>query len=175
MSEEGRQLLMDGIDRNDLTLIQSNTFRENIDHRIKIYYSGSSPKAYINVGGGVVSAGRHVYKRMLKPGLVRSEPHPPGKIDSVVHRFINERIPVIHLDNVEMLAKEHGFPLHPTAMPSIGEGKVYSRKEYNRWLAGSVLAAIILTLYIFSRSDRGFRIMEAISRKEDQGPPELMI
>lgn len=175
LTEEGRRFLLEGIERNGLTLIQSDTLRENIDSRMKLYFCCGSPKAYINVGGSVVSAGRYPFRRRLKPGLIRAEQIPPGKNDSVVNRFMNEGIPVIHLDSVERLARRYGLPLHPTKIPSIGEGKIYSRKEYNPWLSGGVLLAILLTLYIFSRSDRGFRIMQAISRKEDQSPPELMI
>ncbi len=175
LTEEGRRFLLEGIRRNGLTLIRSDTLREDIDSRMKYYFCCGPPRVYINVGGSVVSAGRYPFRRMLKPGLTRTEQIPLGKNDSVVNRFMNEGIPVIHLDNVETLAKRYGLPLHPTRIPSIGDGTIYSRKEYNPWLSAGVLLAIFLTLYIFSRSDRGFRIMQAISRKEDQGPPELMI
>jgi len=175
MPEEGRKFLLKAIERNGLTLIQSDTVRENIESRMKIYFCCGTPKAYINVGGSVVAAGKYSLRKKLKPGLIQSEPAPPGKTDSVVNRFMNEGIPVIHLDKVERLARHYGFPLSPTEIPSVGEGRIYSRKEYNSWLAGGVLLAILVILYIFSRSDRGFRIMQAISRKEDQSPPELMI
>ncbi len=175
LTEEGRRFLLEGIERNGLTLIQSDTLRENVDSRMKLYFCCGSPKVYINVGGSVISAGRYPFRRRLKPGLIRLESTPPGKNDSVINRFMNEGIPVIHLDNVEKLARHYAFPLHPAKIPSVGQGKIYFRKEYNPWLAGGVLLAILLTLYIFSRTDRGFRIMQAISRKEDQSPPELMI
>lgn len=175
MNEEGRRLLSKGIERNGLTLIGSDTFHKNVDARMKIYFRSGSPKAYINVGGSVVSAGRYSFRKSLKPGLIRPDDVPPGKADSVVKRFMNEGIAVIHIDQVERLARHYGFPLRPSKIPSVGEGKIYSRKEYNPWLTAVVLAAILVTLYIFSRSDRGFRIMQAMSRKEDQSPPEMMI
>ncbi len=175
MNKEGRQLLLKGIERNGLTLIEADTFHENVDSRMKIYFHSGSPKAYINVGGSVVSTGRYSFRKTLKPGLIPSDTTPPGKADSVVKRFINEGIPVIHIDKVESLARNYGFALRPSKIPAVGEGKIYSRKEYNPWLTAAVLAAIFVTLYIFSRSDRGFRIMQAMSRTEDQSPPELMI
>lgn len=175
MPEEGRRLLLKGIERSGLTLIESDTLRENINSRMKIYFCCGSPKAFINVGGSVISVGKYGFRKKLKSGLIESGPTPPGKVDSVANRFMSEGIPVIHIDKVETLARHYGFPLRPTKIPPVGEGKIYSRMEYNSWLAGAVLLAILLTLYIFSRSDRGFRIMQAMSRKEDQNPPELMI
>lgn len=175
MTEEGRRLLLKGVERNGLTLIRSDTLRRDIDARMKIYYCCGSPKAYVNVGGSVVSAGKYHYRKRLQPGLIRPEHIPPGRADSVVIRFMNEGIPVIHLDRVEKLAARYDFPLHPMRMPSVGEGKIYFRNEYNPWMAGGILSVVLFTLYIFSRSDRGFRIMQAVSRKEDQSPPEPMI
>jgi hypothetical protein len=54
-------------------------------------------------------------------------------------------------------------------------GTLYFQRAYNLWLAGAVLAAIIAGLYLFSRSDWGFRILQTTSHREDSGPPEPMV
>jgi poly-gamma-glutamate system protein len=175
MTEKGRQYVLQAIERNDLQTIGARTIRENIDERMAIYFKTSPPKVFVNVGGGRISAGARPFKVLLRPGLLPSDLPADIKADSVIRRFIKEGIPVIQLWNIRALAREHGFPVAPTSMPAIGEGMIYYRKAYNVWLAGGVLLGIILGLYVFSRSDWGFRMLQASSRREDMGPPEPMV
>ncbi len=175
MTEKGRQTILEAIKMNGLSLIQTQTLKENIDQRMGIYFEKASPKVYINVGGGRVAAGMRPFKVLLKPGLLPSEMPTEIKADSIILRFMKERIPVIHLWNIKELARHYGLPTPPTAMPVVGEGKIYSRAHYNKWLAAGILLAIIGGLYIFSRSDWGFRIWQASSRREEMGPPEPMV
>jgi hypothetical protein len=60
-------------------------------------------------------------------------------------------------------------------MPAVGEGRIYYDTRYNKWLAGAILFGIIFGLSIFSRSDWGFRMLQASSRREEIGPPEPMV
>ena len=167
-------MILDAIHRNGLAMINFSKVREDIDERMNIYSRSSTPKVYINVGGGVASAGIRPAKRFLKTGLLRGD-LPPGRgTDSVIHRFVDQGIPVIHLENVRLLAKAYGLPQDPAAMPKVGEGTIYYNKEYNLWLAGSLLAAIIFGLYIFVRVDWGFQMLRAAA-KEEVGPPEPMV
>ncbi len=72
-------------------------------------------------------------------------------------------------------AGRYGLAITPSAIPPIGEGRLYYRRGYNRWLAASILLGILGGLYIFSRSDWGFRLLQVSSRKEELGPPEPMV
>lgn len=175
MTEKGRALILQGIKRNGLSLLEANTIRENIDRRMTFYLRDQHPKVLINVGGGIVSTGVRTYKVFLTPGVIFEEQEGSRNVDSVILRFLREEIPVIHLGNVEQLAKHYGLPVAPTSTPPVGDGRIYVRTEYDRPLAGGILAVIFIALYLIVRSDRGFRMMQSLSRKEDEGPPELMI
>jgi poly-gamma-glutamate system protein len=175
LTEKGREELLLAIERNGLPLLKARTIRQNVDERMAIYFKGDPPKAYINVGGGRVSAGPRPFKVLLKPGLLPPQLSTDMRGDSVIRRFLKERIPIIQLWNIRALAHEYGLPLAPASTPAVGEGEVYYRTGYNRWLAGTILAVIICSLYLFSRSDWGFRILQASSRPEEIGPPEPMV
>jgi poly-gamma-glutamate system protein len=174
MSKKDREFLIKAIERNGLTRIRSATLHENVHHRMRIYYEGTAPKAFVNVGGGVVSVGKRPYRKLLKSGVV-SESQEVEKTDSLVNQFFKDGIPVIHLENVKRIAERYGLELLPWKIPATGEGSIYLREEYDPRLAAIVLLAIIVILYIFTKSDLGFRIFQATSRKEEPGPPEPMI
>jgi len=175
LTEKGRAEILQAISRNGLTLIKSTSIHEDIDHRMAIYFSKTRPKAYLNVGGGRAAAGIRPFKRLLKPGLLFSDLPAGQRTDSVIRRFLKEGVPVIHLGEAKELARQYQMPISPTTMPKVGEGSVYYQKTYNLWLTGAILLAIILGLYVFARSDWGFRVLQAAPHKTDVGPPEPMI
>ena len=61
-------------------------------------------------------------------------------------------VPVIHVTQIKQLARAHGLPLRPGSIPRVGEGTVYVRPEYNRWLAALALVTIAAVLFAFARS-----------------------
>ncbi len=173
MTEEGRGMIVKAIRRNGLEMVKAASLEENIEERMRIYFEHGTPRAYINVGGGVASAGVRSARVFLKPGNLPELPAGNGR-DSVIHRFLREKIAVIHIENVKLLAREYGLPLGPGDIPEVGDGGVYHERKYNRWLAGGVLALILAGLYIFGRVDWGFRMLKA-SKSEELGPPEQMV
>jgi poly-gamma-glutamate system protein len=175
MPQGGKDLLVKAMERNGLTPIQFHAVHENVDQRMRIYYKNGVPKVFINVGGGVIAVGKRAYKKILKPGLMFSQPKTEQRANSVMYRFLDERIPVIHLENVKTVAEQYDLDLRPAKMPAIGEGTIYFSKEYNPLLAAIILLAIVSMLYIFARSTLGFRISQAASHKGELGPPEPMI
>ncbi len=84
-------------------------------------------------------------------------------------------MPVVHLVDVEELARQYGLPIAPKTMPAVGDGKIFVRAEYNLWLAGGVLVAILLSLYAFIRSEWGFRLIHSSARKKGADYLEPMI
>ena len=184
MSEATRATLKKGIERSGLPSIDSADFKDSVDKRMKIYSeqpAGSQVKAYINVGGGTTSVGKSLGKKLLHSGLNRRLPAKARNIDSVMTRFLKRQTPVIHLVRVNDLAQRYGLPVRTELsidtpqMPNVGEGQVFNRQQYNLWYAGAVLAAILLCLYAFIRSDWGFRIFQTSGRRKDSGHPEPMI
>lgn len=174
LSPEGKDLIARAVRRNGLRMIGASGVGESIDQRMEIYFSGPVPRVLINVGGGVASAGVRTSRAVLKPGImVRLSGD--AEADSVISRFLrDEKLPVIHLENVNQLARNYGLSVHPHSPQRVGEGEIYYRYKYNLWLTGFVLAGIIFGLYIFGRVDWGFRMLRS-SHTHEVGPPEPMV
>lgn len=165
-------------DAPDPIAAMQEEFVANIDERMKRYYDaaeGLPIKAYINIGGGMVSAGKDVGKAMFRPGVNLKPPRHIRDVDGVMPRFINERIPVIHLVHINALANRYSMPREPATAPPIGEGGVFNSIDYSKRLAVGVLAFILLCLYGFIRSDVGFRILRGSQRSKRDAPPEPMV
>jgi poly-gamma-glutamate system protein len=179
MTKRGRRILHQKIAEHGLQLIDPENFLASVEERMQIYrqHAGASPiRAYINVGGGTTSVGRKAGKLAFKPGLNRSAPTGATiPLDSVMGRFIGEGVPVIHMIKILRLAETYGFPWAPTSMPLVGEGKIFHRERTNAWFAGGLLLSIMIALYLFVRSDLGFRMTRISRRGGDSSHPEPMV
>lgn len=145
LSPEGRERLRVAIERNGVPLLASANIEEAITRRMTFYVEalrGRRAKAFINVGGGVASLGTSRNKVLLPEGL---------SFDLGTHNYprkgtmvlMAERgIPVIHLLNMEDLAREVGLPVSPDYHPQPGEGEIFVRDSYRL-----ALAAPLLVLY----------------------------
>ncbi len=177
MSPEARNIIVERIRDNGLHLITSDTLAAAIEERMQIYqdhaHSGKY-QAYINVGGGTISVGGAVGKRKYHPGLNLRAPFGATSIDSIMSRFMREGTPVIHLTQVEEMALDYGLPIASDVSVAPGEGNVFYKRTYNRWLALAVLLAILASLRAVIMTDIGFRLMKGRSRKEP-GQPEPMV
>jgi poly-gamma-glutamate system protein len=176
MSETGRSLIVQAIQKNNLPLITASDRHENINQRMALYLKEGHPKVYINVGGAVTAVGSHRrWKSFLKSGLLPAKLPPAKRGDFLVYRFLEAGVPVINLENVRQLAARYGLPVTPEEIPKVGEGGIYYVKRYNPWLAGAVLIGILCGIYIFSRTDFGFRLLQFGSQREGPSPPEPMV
>lgn len=194
LTDEGRKLVKQAIERNGIAeanFIDIEDFSANVDRRMKYYYDeakGLPVKAYVNVGGGAVSVGRNVGKRMFHPGVNMRPPRHVREIDGVMPRFILAGTPVIHLVHINSLATQYGLPLSTSAsraaaesvaaptIPSAGQGGVFTGIDYSKPLVLGVLAFILMSLYGFIRSDVGFRLLKASQGgKKRDGQPEPMV
>ncbi len=178
MSQEGKKLIDAAVRRNPVPLLKADTYERSLEQRMELYrkHAGHKPiRAYINVGAGTVSVGRAMGKRMFRPGLNLRPPARVRHVDGVMPRFIRQGVPVIHLDEVRTLAEKYDLPLAPTSLPEVGQGTIYVGRTYHKGLAGGVLAGILAALYLFIRSDIGFRLLGAGSRRKEAGHPEPMV
>ena len=179
MSEEGRQLIDQGIARSGVERMDATNLADGIDRRMELFdaRAGTKPiKAYLNVGGGTASVGTHIGKKQFKPGLNLELPRGADLADSVMLRFAQRGVPVVHLTSLEALAKQHGFPVEPRGMPRVGEGKVFVREEYNRWIAAGGLLAVVGAMLASIRLDVGARILQGAWRRKDRArQPEQMV
>ncbi len=178
LSNRGRQLIEGAITRHNLRFIQEPTADESLERRMAIYRehaAGSEVKAYVNVGGGTASVGTKVGKRLFRPGLNRFPPPGSSMIDSVMTRFSVVGVPVIHMTKIDTIAERYGLPLQPVLTPAVGEGKIFVREEYNTYLAGGLLATILLLLWVLIRLDWGYRVFSAGRRPPQASHPEPMV
>ena len=178
VSAKGRALLKEAIERNGLPLVSSKSEDEGLQERMDIYRrhaNGAEIRAYVNVGGNTLSVGSLVGKRLYNEGL---NLHPSAgalSVDCVMTRFAKENIPVIHMIRVENLAERYGLPLAPRVMPKAGEGKIFLKAEYNLALVASVIVVLLGLLYVFMKSDIGYRIFHSGDLKEGAKPPAPMV
>jgi poly-gamma-glutamate system protein len=178
LSRHGRRLLDDAILRSGVPLLEVRDYNESVEKRMSLYkeLAGDNPiKAYVNVGGGTVSVGTKVGKLKFKPGLNTNVPRGAEEIDSVMTRFADDGVPIIHLTLIEKLAVQFGLPEQPVIMPLVGEGKVFVRETYQMWLVWGVLLLLILVLYAFVRLDWGYRVLSAGRRDRKEARPEPMV
>ena len=114
---------------------------------MEIYEREARPgrvKAYVNLGGGIASLGSSQNRALIPTGLstdlgLRNFPR-----KGVIIRMAQKGVPVIHLNQVEMIAGRFGLPIAPDYLPGAGEGEVFTRTAYNVWVAAGLLA-----LYLF--------------------------
>lgn len=179
MTKEGRELLMAAISRHQVELFPATKNRKsNLDLRMTMYkkYAAGKPiAAYINVGSGIISVGLDIGKKQFRPGLNLKAPDSTDISDSLLKRFSQEGVPVIHMWPISSLAQEYELPLAPSTMPQIGEGRLFSRMSYRLPLVIGVLLVLILSLYAFIRKDLGYRLFTPRSGSEESIPPEPMV
>lgn len=180
MSKRGRALLDEAISRAGVRNIDSRSVKNAIDQRMDIYdeAAGDRPiRAYINIGGGSASVGTHVGKKQLAPGLNLARPRNVDLVDSVMLRFLDRDIPVIHITSVVSIARTYHLAVEPKTMPRVGEGSVYTKAEYNRWLTGAGIVTILTAMFAFIRWDVGLRLLRhsRAGKTRAQAQPEQMI
>jgi poly-gamma-glutamate system protein len=177
-SKKGRRLLQAAIQRNGVRFLDFKGTKESIDERMAIYQElaeGKQIAAYVNVGGSRISAGTRAGKRLYNAGLNRRPPPGALNVDSVMTRLAEEDIPLIHMILIDKLADRYGLPKSPTTVPKIGDGHIYERKEYNRYLAAANFLILLFLLYIFLRSDIGYRIFGSSRIAQAPKHPEPMV
>lgn len=197
LSKRGKRMLERAIERNNvpqLTDIESDedvkteaetadkptpslalVDQDRVRERVRVYYEVAGDreiKAYINVGGGTVSVGTKVGKHKFEPGV---NTRPPRGIEnlppSVIGAFLRTGIPGIHITQIVDLAEEYGLEIAPRATPEVGTGDIFQKRQPNPWLAGIVVALILLSLFVIARAPWGTRMLRTTIPPESIIPP----
>ena len=149
LSPSGRKILTENIASYDIPLIKNKKLAENIKTRMNIYssYLPIDPyKAIINVGGGVASLGTSFNSKLLPPGIVQRSDltniNRPGGIEGVFSKFINSRVPGLHILNIRPLTEQFKIPFAPIPVPKIGSGSLYANERYSLLLAAICLVIV---------------------------------
>ena len=150
LSAEGTQLLEEALERNDIPILKEGTLNKNIEKRWQMYQKATRKpiKAYINIGGGAASLGNPKARELLRPGLNWELPTGSQSLNpkGVSIRFLEQRVPVIHLAEVEELAKRYGMPVAPAQIPEPGLGNFFYRKQFSPPVVSLLLGLCLLLL-----------------------------
>jgi len=147
LSPEGRQLLVDAIQRNKVRFVNEEYLENSIQSRIAVYDSLKKKdkiKAFINVGGGISSIGSTENVQFIPSGLSTTLPMKNFPTRGVIIRMAEKNIPIVHLLNINQLAHQYGLPISPSPLPQPGDGEIFIQKRY------SVILTAVLTLFLIA-------------------------
>lgn len=149
LSPEGRQLIVDAINRNKIEFINEEHLESSIQKRIELYNKYRKKdkiKAFINVGGGISSIGSVENSKFIPTGFSKILPMKNYPVRGLLIYMAEKNIPVIHLLNVNQLAQQYGLPINPSPLPRQGEGEIFIQKRYSVLLTAGV--SLFLTVAI---------------------------
>ena len=109
--EDGEGLARAAIRRSGLPEVSGATHEEIVARRMEVYLTGAGPraiKAFVNVGGASASV-RLCDQSRIPPGVVARLPRCTEGSQGVMHRFAAGGVPVIHLLQVNRLARRYGI------------------------------------------------------------------
>ena len=151
LSPEGRNLITNAIERNNMKFINEKHLEESISKRLEIYdeHSKGQPiKAYINVGGGIASLGNTINGKLIPPGLTQFLPMRNFPVRGVIIQMGLEEIPIIHLLNINTLLAKYGLPASPVPLPEPGVGEIFIQKKYSI-IVTSIATLILIIVIVF--------------------------
>jgi poly-gamma-glutamate system protein len=136
--EEGKDLAEAAIRRNGLPELTGETFADVVQKRMAVYLErakGRPLKAFVNVGGALANVGRCDQSKIIA-GIVRRLPPCEEKDQGLIHRFIRMKVPVIHLLQVQRLARTYGLALHRFPGGAVEDGREGLEDSGDRPLVG---------------------------------------
>jgi len=157
LSGPGRRMIVEAVDRNELTFIHQGTLSQNIRARLELFERVvplESYKAVVNVGGGVAALGHRENGRLIPTGVNRRLPEKNYPNLGVVHRFAEAGVPVVHIYNIREIARRYDLPIAQLPLPEVGVGQVYEQKRYSLSTAIIVLLLMFIILAIVKYFDR---------------------
>jgi poly-gamma-glutamate system protein len=178
LSPDGRQLIIDAINRNKVEFINEEHLESSVQRRIKIFNEQRKKekiKAFINVGGGISSIGSVENYKFIPSGLSISLPMKNYPVRGVMIEMAEKNIPIIHLLNVNQLAQKYGLPVNPTPLPRPGEGEIFIQKRYSVLLTSGVTFFLIIAIaFVFIMERKRHQLgTEQISVQRSEVAPEL--
>jgi poly-gamma-glutamate system protein len=181
LKPEGVQLMEKTIKKYDIPLIKEPLVSQSIDKRLELYKQAAGDnviRAYINIGGGVASVGKHFAKpkltseerqdilsHSLKSGPNLSLPIALANTNSVAIRYLKRGIPVINVKNINVIAAEYDLKAWSNNM-GIGIGPLFYTKLYNIWYA-------LISLFVIMGACWALVKIQVIQKREQAGEMHL--
>jgi poly-gamma-glutamate system protein len=173
LSPEGRQLIADAIKRNKVEFINEEHLESSIQKRIDVYNKQRKKekiKAFINVGGGISSIGSVENGKFVPSGLSKTLPMKNYPVRGVMIAMAEKNIPVIHLLNINQLARRYGLPVNPIPLPAAGQGDIFIQKRYSVILTAGVTLFLILAIafvFIMERKRHQLGTEQVVMQRTD--------
>lgn len=156
LAPQGRELILEAIERNQVPLLGDSSLFANIDQRYLLYMSQLGPTGYhlyVNIGGGVASLGHVDNSDLIGVGVSRNLGLVNFPRKGVLHRFARKAIPVINVQQIETLAYQYGLSIAPPVLPERGVGRLFVKEQYNLKLAWLALALISTMVFFVIKYD----------------------
>ncbi len=177
LSPKGRTLLREAIERNKIPLINEPTLDQSVDRRLEIYDGAAGSrgiKAFVNVGGGSAAIGTTQNGDLIPPGVNRTLKPRNWSQRGVLHAYARRGVPIVHFLNVETIARAHGLPQSPEAIPPVGEGEIFHREAYDlRVAVPSLLLYMLLCFGVLRARQRAARAAREVPDPVLQGMAAL--
>lgn len=143
-------------------IITEEDLTANIDKRYAFYKEkGKNIKAFVNVGGNIISLGSTPNLGNFSPGVISNKRINTDEHSGLIQIFLSNEIPVIHLLNIKKLALEYGLPVDPRHSIVIGNSDIYYTFQYD---LTTLLFAFCLTCFAIlflgkkKRRKNGFKL-----------------
>ncbi len=133
-TEEVVETLKAIIKRNDVPLIYNQNLEKSLKKRMAIYkkYAGDNAiKAYVNVGGGVVSLGEYKYRKDFPTGVFFSLPFDKFPKEGVITSMARNNVPVINIRNIIWYVGKFGLRSKEGKTYVPGEADVFKEKDFS--------------------------------------------
>ncbi|MDO5718084.1 MAG: poly-gamma-glutamate system protein [Tissierellia bacterium] len=135
------------VDRIDVDYIYIEDLDENIDYRYSIYRS-YDPKAFINIGGNLVSFGLNSKIPINKSGVLDRLPINDDS-NGLSQKFLKDNIKVLNILNIKDLAHRYDIPIDPIPIPRIDSDYRNIVYVYDKFLISfSLIIAIFMIIVI---------------------------
>ena len=100
---------------------------------------------------GKISVGENsTEQKVFTPGLNKNILLTSSTSNSVMKQFAKQGVPITYMRHFKKLAKKYKMPYELEQIPNPGDGEIYEREHYNKYLVIAVLITIILVLFALS-------------------------
>jgi len=161
LSPLARQQLSNAIARNEIELISSDNFENNIKKHLDLYFTNRNIKAFINIGKSFANIGEN--RTSFTTGIIRRLPR-KAEENSVIAHMLAKNIAIINVTDVNKLATRYGLPIAPVPLPVLGKGKLFIEKRFSPIFALVFTIVIVICLFFVIRYDLEYYL----SKKKEQ-------
>lgn len=127
----------------NLKFFYNSDFEKNLDERYQFYSSFGDIKAFVNIGGNLLSLGKNSTEIISNSNVILDNTE--NIKGGLVGKFLEKNIPTLYLLNIKSISINNGIPFDPIPLPKIGTSSLY----FNRVSTIYYNLTIIILFIIF--------------------------